>query len=60
LPNEVAYAVTKALCENRDALAKGHAGLKYFNPQVGWKPENLGIPLHPGAEKYYKEKGWMK
>lgn len=60
LPNDVAYAVTKALCENRETLAKGHAGLKPFNPQVGWKPENLGLPLHPGAEKYFKEKGWMK
>jgi TRAP transporter TAXI family solute receptor len=60
LPNEVAYAVTKALCENRETLAKGHAGLKPFNPQVGWKPENLGLPLHPGAEKYFKEKGWLK
>jgi TRAP transporter TAXI family solute receptor len=60
LPDEVAYAVTKALCENRETLAKGHAGLKAFNPQVGWKPENLGLPLHPGAEKYFKEKGWMK
>lgn len=60
LPNDTAYAVTKALCENREALGKGHAGLKYFNPQVAWKPENLGLPLHPGAERYYKEKGWMK
>ena len=60
LPNEVAYAVTKALCENRENLGKGHAGLKPFNPQTGWKSENLGLPLHPGAEKYFKEKGWLK
>ncbi len=60
LPDDTAYAVTKALCESRDALGKGHAGLKFFNPQFGWKVENLGVPLHPGAEKYYKEKGWMK
>lgn len=60
LPNDTAYAVTKALCENREALAKGHAGLRPFNPQLGWKPANLGLPLHPGAEKYFKEKGWMK
>jgi TRAP transporter TAXI family solute receptor len=60
MPNEAAYAVTKAICENREALSKGHAGLKPFNPQVGWKPENLGLPLHPGAEKYFKEKGWMR
>jgi TRAP transporter TAXI family solute receptor len=60
LSNDVAYAVTKAICENRESLSKGHAGLKSFNPQNGWKPENLGLPLHPGAEKYYKEKGWMR
>lgn len=60
LPDETAYAVTKILCENREALGQGHAGLKFFNPQVAWKPENLGLPLHPGAERYYKEKGWMK
>lgn len=60
LPLEVAYAITKALCENRETLSKGHAGLKPFNPQLGWKSENLGLPLHPGAEKYYREKGWLR
>ncbi len=60
LPDDVAYAVTKAICENRETLAKGHAGLKPFNPQAGWKPETLGLPLHPGAEKYFREKGWMR
>jgi len=59
MPNDIAYAVTRAICENREYLSKGHAGLKTFNPQVGWKPENLGLPIHPGAEKYFKEKGWM-
>ncbi len=60
LPNDVAYAVTKSLCENRDILAKGHAGLKPFNPPAGWRPEKLGLPIHPGAEQYFREKGWLK
>ena len=60
LSAEVAYAVTRAICESRETLSKGHAGLRPFNPQNGWKPENLGLPLHPGAEKYYREKGWMR
>jgi TRAP transporter TAXI family solute receptor len=60
MPDDVAYAVTRAICENHEYLSKGHAALKAFNPHLGWKPENLGLPLHPGAEKYYKEKGWMK
>lgn len=57
---DVAYAITRAICESREPLSKGHAGLKPFNPEVGWKPENLGLPLHPGAEKFFKEKGWMR
>jgi uncharacterized protein len=60
MSNEAAYAITKAICDGQPFLSKGHAGLKPFNPQKGWRPENLGMPLHPGAEKYYKEKGWMK
>lgn len=60
MSGDVAYAVTKAICENREALARGHAGLKPFNPQTAWKFENLGLLLHPGAERYYKEKGWMR
>jgi TRAP transporter TAXI family solute receptor len=60
LPDDVAYAITKSICENSKTIATGHAGLKTFNPAKAWKPENVGLPLHPGAEKYYREKGWMK
>ncbi len=60
MSNEAAYAITKAICDAQPLLSKGHAGLRPFNPQKAWRPENLGLPLHPGAEKYYKEKGWMK
>jgi TRAP-type uncharacterized transport system substrate-binding protein len=27
------------------------------DPKMMWR--DLGVPLHPGAEKYYKEKGLM-
>jgi uncharacterized protein len=60
LPDDVAYAITKALCEGSKTLVAGHAGLKDFKPELAWKPELLGVPLHPGAEKFYREKGWMK
>jgi TRAP transporter TAXI family solute receptor len=60
LPNDVAYAITKVLCESSKTLIAGHAGLKTFKPSLAWKPELLGVPLHPGAEKFYREKGWMK
>ena len=60
LPDPVAYTVTKTLLEGKDALVRGHAGLAEFDPTTAWKPEEVGIPLHPGAERAYREKGWMR
>lgn len=60
LDEEVVYTVTKALLENKAALDKGHAGLKPFDPETAWMQEKLSVPLHPGAARYYKERGWMK
>src|SRR5688572_22465173 len=60
LPDAIAYTVTKAVVDNKDALVRGHAGLVEFDPTKAWQPEKVGIPLHPGAERVYREKGWMK
>ena len=60
LPEPVAYTVTRTVLDNKDALVRGHAGLAEFDPKTAWQPEKVGIPLHPGAEKAYREKGWMK
>jgi TRAP transporter TAXI family solute receptor len=43
-----------------EALVRGHAGLVEFDPKTAWQPDKVGIPLHPGAERVYREKGWMK
>ena len=60
LPDAVAYTITKTICENKEALVRGHAGFADFDPRDAWKPEKVGVPLHPGAERYYREKGWVK
>jgi TRAP transporter TAXI family solute receptor len=60
LPEPVAYTITKTIVENKDALVRGHAGLAAFDPTTAWRPDKVGIPLHPGAERAYREKGWMK
>jgi uncharacterized protein len=60
LPEPVAYTVTKTIVENKDALVRGHGGLAEFDPKTAWQPEKVGIALHPGAERAYREKGWMK
>lgn len=59
MPDATAYAITKAIVENRDKLVAEHKAMSGFVAQDAWRPENNGIPLHPGAIKYYKEKGWM-
>jgi len=58
VPDEVVYKITKILCENKDKLLKIHQSLKVWDPEKGWK--NLFVPLHPGAEKYYREAGYLK
>ena len=60
LPEAVAYVVTKTIVENKDALVRAHAGLVAFDPATAWQPEKVGVPLHPGAERLYRDKGWMK
>lgn len=58
LPDDVAYAITKAICENKDKLVAAHPSLKVFDPaKAHLAAKNGGIPLHPGAERYYREKG---
>lgn len=59
LPDDIAYTVVKTFIEKRDDLARAYPAFKAFDPKGAAKPENTGIPLHPGAVKYYKEKGLM-
>jgi TRAP-type uncharacterized transport system substrate-binding protein len=61
MSDDVAYAMVKAMDENRTQLIQQYSSLSPFNPVTAWEPIRLGgVPLHPGAEKYYREKGYMK
>lgn len=60
LSNDIAYLVTKTIVENKADLLKAHKAFGGFKPEEAWKPENTAIPLHPGAAKYYQERGWLK
>jgi hypothetical protein len=59
MPDDLAYVITKTICEGKEELVKAHASIKPFDPPTAWKPEKTGVPLHPGAMKYFKDKGWM-
>ena len=58
-PPETVYQVTKAVFENFDEFKKLHPALANLSPQNMIK-DGLSAPLHEGAVRYYKEKGWMK
>lgn len=60
IPDDLAYLITKTLIEKKDEMVAAHKAWSGFIPEDAWKPENNGIPLHPGAIRYYKERGWMK
>lgn len=55
LPDEVAYNVVKTFMDKRAELVKAYPAFGAFKPADAAKKENTGIPLHPGAAKYYKE-----
>lgn len=58
MEDEVAYNITKALCENKDILVEASAVLGNFDPAVAGSKALTGCDLHPGAAKYYEEMGY--
>lgn len=58
MPDEVAYQITKAVIEKMPEMAKDYPAWGSFKPEEAGKKENTGIPLHPGAARYYKERGF--
>ena len=57
MPDSFAYAVAKALDEHQDLLPWSHLNFSY-NPKTVWKA--FGVPLAPGAARYYRERGYMR
>lgn len=55
---ETAYRMTKLLHESKDQLVAAHAAAKGIDPAAA--VEGMPVPLHPGAERYYKETGIIK
>ena len=53
--DDVVYKTTKAIYENKAALAASAAPMKTFDPSV--MAEESIVPYHPGAEKFYREVG---
>lgn len=58
LPEELIYQMTKALVDNKDRFTKVHKVVDAWTPQ--YATQDIGVPLHPGALRYYKEIGAIK
>jgi uncharacterized protein len=56
--NDMVYEVVKAVFDNFDRFKKLHPAFEHLDPKKMIK-DGLTAPLHEGAVKYYKEKGWM-
>jgi TRAP transporter TAXI family solute receptor len=57
-PEDVVYNLVKATFENFDEFKKLHPAFANLDPKEMVKA-GISTPVHPGAAKYYKEKGWM-
>jgi len=55
---DLVYSVVKAVFENLDDFKKQHPAFANLDPKK-MIVDGLSAPLHPGAVKYYKEKGLM-
>jgi TRAP transporter TAXI family solute receptor len=58
VPEEVVYRMTKSMFEHLDELVAAHTAAKGIKLEEATK--GLPIPLHPGAERYYREVGLIR
>ncbi len=58
VPADTVYAMTKSMFDNLDQMVAAHAAAKAIKLENAIK--GMPLPLHPGAEKYYREAGLIK
>ena len=58
-PPETVYQVVKAVFDNFEEFKKLHPALANLKPE-NMVADGLSAPVHEGAARYYREKGWIK
>jgi uncharacterized protein len=58
MSEDLAYRLTKAFNDSYEKVRKLHSSMETYEIKDG--PTGCGIPLHSGAVRYYKEKGFLK
>ena len=59
VPDDVVYQVVKAVFDNFDRFKRLHPAFETLSEEQ-MISDGLSAPLHPGAEQYYKERGWIQ
>jgi TRAP transporter TAXI family solute receptor len=59
VPDDKVYNLVKAVFDNFEAFKRLHPAFAHLKPQDMIK-DGLSAPLHDGARKYYREKGWLR
>ncbi len=58
LADDLVYRLIKAISESPDRIRRVSKTYQTYNPAQAWR--NVGGPLHPGAERFYREAAYMK
>ena len=58
VPDELAYKIVRTVFDNIDVLRRQHPAFRGLEAGRMMK-QGLSAPLHPGAERYYREIGMM-
>jgi TRAP transporter TAXI family solute receptor len=59
VPDAVVYALVHSVFDGLDRFKALHPAFAHLDPARMIK-DGLTAPLHPGAARYYKERGWLK
>lgn len=58
ISDQQAYEIVKAVAENWDKIAPSEPSFRLFKlPELA---QSSGLPIHPGAMRYFRERGWAK
>ena len=55
ISEDVVYELLKTMFDSKDALVTAHAKFQFLD--AAYASSGASVPLHPGAEKFYKEVG---
>ena len=58
MPDAVAYAIAEALFENIDDFRRLHPDFATLVPR-DMVPSGIAVPVHPGAARYFRMRGWL-